>query len=135
MSEIEHNPLWAQSRTPYFRKRDEGPFRSVDEPAYATSFVINMPEERKQAANGVTVNKSNNKRAVGKLPQKAMIPDHDLETQTKPECIDAPDSKVTEKERADGEKLSGTGSARKQSGGGKDIGPVYRGRRHSTSLD
>ncbi|KAF9738327.1 hypothetical protein PMIN06_006796 [Paraphaeosphaeria minitans] len=122
--EIEQDPLWAQSRIPYFRKRDDGPFRSVGEPAYATSFVINMLEARKLAANGVAVNENDQTRAATKILKQRLTIDRNLEVQTETDYLEAK-----------GEKLFGTGSARWQLGSGKDIGPIYQGRRHSISLN
>ncbi|OAG05088.1 uncharacterized protein CC84DRAFT_1218473 [Paraphaeosphaeria sporulosa] len=121
---IEQDPLWAQSRIPYFRKRDDGPFRSVNEPAYATYFVMNMPEARKFAVNVVTTNKDDKKRAVTGILKQRMTPDPNLEVQTRPDLLE---TKV--------EKLTSTGSTRPQQGGGKDIEPIYQGRRHSISLN
>ncbi|KAF2446937.1 hypothetical protein P171DRAFT_241894 [Karstenula rhodostoma CBS 690.94] len=130
-SEIAQDPFWAQSRIPYFRKRDEGPFRSLDDPPYAINFSLNIQisEACKQAATGGGANDNDNARAGTNIPQQDITPDRILEAQTKPEYTDFPEkqrSKQTEKEGANGEK---------RLGGGKDIGPIYHGRRHSTSLD
>lgn len=39
----EADPHWAQTRIPYFRRRDEGPFRGIDDPPYSDSFRVWSP--------------------------------------------------------------------------------------------
>ncbi|KAJ4297803.1 hypothetical protein N0V90_005699 [Kalmusia sp. IMI 367209] len=44
--EQEKEPHWTQSRIPYFRKRDEGPFRRVGDAPYASTFSLYPPKAR-----------------------------------------------------------------------------------------
>jgi hypothetical protein len=140
ISDVEQDPLWTQSCIPYFRKRAEGPFRSIEDPPYTVRFVLNnrVAEAREKAAIGVMVDDDDGARDVLHDQQQATIDRSHQFPRTKPdmmEILEKERNKPKEKDGAKRGKLSGTGTARVNMGGGKDIGPIYRGRRHSSSLD
>jgi hypothetical protein len=140
LSDVEQDPLWAQSCIPYFHKRAEGPFRSIKDAPYIVHFVLNnrVTEAHEQAATEVMVDNDDDERDVPYDQQQATIGRNHQSPRTKPdmmEILEKERSRLKEKNGAKRWKLSGTGAARKDIGGGKDIGPIYRGRRHSSSLE
>ncbi|KAJ4356037.1 uncharacterized protein N0V89_004064 [Didymosphaeria variabile] len=141
ISDIEQDPLWAQSRIPYFRKRDDGPFRYKGDPSYMNSFLLFDQEfaARRQAWLRGFIGKGKDIRGTTEIAQRALEPDHTSKSRSVKKA-EVKAQKFQPNEKADkmengSWKLAGNGATRQRPGGEKDIGTIYRGRRHSISLD
>ncbi|KAL1605418.1 hypothetical protein SLS60_004968 [Paraconiothyrium brasiliense] len=138
VSDIEQEPLWAQSRVPYFRKRDDGPFRRKEDPSYMDSFVLIDQEcsAPRQAWLRGSIEKGGDVQCTTEIVQGVLNADHTPESkEAKLEAHNSQRNNEVYKMGNGSWKFAGTGETRQSVGGSQDIGTVYRGRRHSISLD